>query len=287
MNDRYGRTMIKLSVSILFSFLFVCAPVYTAAQDVFSDAVQTHVDHIEEFIERFNFEKGSRFEKYTKSSFPDAVIGRDLVLNSLFSKRSAKTNEKIKKRFIQTVTDSSRPVFLEIYDALWYATVPVTMRVEGKQTDITVTLEIQLNTDYSIEWTVIGMKSPAFEKIGNTKDLYISASSHATFFPELREGLKSTALFENIVSDSQKRGNTQKFMKLIDQKEVTDIKVKKGITYHFLQISGWIMTVEYYPQDYSLNTGWLISDVIPVESFLDKRVYQKETLGIMSGGQPH
>ncbi|MCA1752176.1 MAG: hypothetical protein ABR572_11565 [Cryomorphaceae bacterium] len=278
--------MHKSSVSFPLLMLLACAPLCSAGQDIFSDAVQTHVDHIEEFIERFNFEEGSRFEKYTKSTFPDAVIDRDLVVNSLFSKRSDKTKEHIKTQFIKTVTDSSRPVFLEIYDALWYATVPVTMQVEGKQTDIAVTLEIQLNTDYSIEWTVIGMKSDAFEHIENTKDLYISASSHATFFPELREGLKSTKLFENIVSDSQKRSNTQKFMKLIDHKKVTDIKVKKGIAYHFLQISGWIMTVEYFPQDYSLNTGWLISSVTPVNSFLDKRVYQREELGIMSGPQP-
>lgn len=278
--------MSKTPVSILTFLLFACAPLCTAAQDLFSDAVQTHVDHIEEFIERFNFEEGSRFEKYTKTSFPDAVVDRALVLNSLFSKRSNMTNEKTKKRFIQTVTDSSRPAFLEIYDALWYATVPVSMQVEGEQTDITVTLEIQLNSDYTVEWTVIGMKSDVFENSENTKDLYISASSHATFFPELQEGLKSTKLFENIVSDSQKRSNTQKFMKLIDQKQVTDINVKKGISYHFLQISGWIMTVEYFPQDYSLNTGWLISNVIPVDSFFDKRVYQREKLGIMSGPQP-
>ena len=268
----------------LFAFLLLLAGVTGRAQiqDPFTEAVQTHVDHIEEFIERFNFKEGSRFRQYTDATYPEYNVDRAVVVNALFNKRLKKTDQAIRQRFVEAVINPSRPAYLEVYDALWYATVPVSMRIEGEYVELEVTLEVQLNRDYSIEWTVIGMSSEIFENLKPDKDLYISVSSHATFFPELREGLSSTNHFQNIVSDSQKASNTQKFINLIDDKEVSDIKILNGISYHFLQISGWIMVVEYAPQDYSLNTGWLISEVIPVDSFLKKRMYQREQLGIMS-----
>jgi hypothetical protein len=262
--------------------LWCCIPAAMQGQDPFSDAVQTHVDHIEEFIERFNFQKKSRFYDYTRRSFPDHDINRGVVVNALFNRRITSIDREQRESFVKNVTNPGRPVFLEIYDALWYATVPVEMTVGKEKIEATVTLEIQLNRDYSIEWTVIGVVSEALRGIEDSNDLFISASSHATYFPELRQALSSATDFESIISDSQKGGNALKFKRLIDNKEVTDVKILNGIRYHFLQIPDWVMVVDYAPQDYSLNTGWLISDIRKVESFLDKRVYQWEHLGIMS-----
>jgi len=267
---------------IFLVIMMVGLPAAIYSQDIFSDAVQTHVDHIEEFIERFNFEQNSTFYNYTRRAFPNHNIDRGVVINALFNKRISKTTDDQKAAFVKGVTNPGRPVFLEIYDALWYATVPVKMDLNGKTIEATVTLEIQLNRDYSIEWTVIGVVSDALRNVEESKDLFISASSHATYFPELMQALGSASLFEGIISDSQKGGNALKFKKLIDGKKVTNVKVLNGIKYHFLQIPGWIMVVDYAPQDYSLNTGWLISEVRKVQSFLDKRVYQWENLGIMT-----
>lgn len=267
---------------LLFLLLAFCVTPRVQCQDPFSDAVQTHVDHIEEFIERFNFETNSQFYNYTRRAFPNHNIDRSVVVNALFNKRITKTSQVQRDSFVKSVTNPGRPVYLEIYDALWYATVPVKMDVSGQTIEATVTLEIQLNRDYSIEWTVIGVVSEALNKVDESKDLFISASSHATYFPELRQALSSSTDFESVISDSQKGGNALKFKRLIENKKVTNVKVLNGIKYHFLQIPGWIMVVDYAPQDYSLNTGWLISDVQKVQSFLDKRVYQWEHLGIMS-----
>lgn len=268
--------------TLLLLLLTCVIPQGTQGQDPFSDAVQTHVDHIEEFIERFNFEKNSPFYNYTRRAFPSHDIDRGVVVNALFNKRITKTSPAQRESFVKGVTNPGRPVFLEIYDALWYATVPIKMDVGDQTIEATVTLEIQLNRDYSIEWTVIGVVSEALDKVVESKDLFISASSHATYFPELRQALSSATAFESIISDSQKGGNALKFKRLIENEQVTHVKVLNGIKYHFLQIPGWIMVVDYAPQDYSLNTGWLISEVRKVQSFLDKRVYQWEHLGIMS-----
>src|SRR5690554_2545723 len=249
--------------------------------DGFNEAVQTHVDHIEEFIDRFNFDEESQFYKYVQYTYPNTTVDRIMVVNSLFNKRKgALTPDSIKKRFVEDISDSERPVHIDIYDALWYATVPVEVTVDSVNIEMNITLEIQLNSDYSIEWSIVGLKSTSLEKMKSDNGFYISASSHATYFPELYSALSSSTLFQSVVSDSQKESNTDKYLNLIAGKSVTNVTIKTGIKHHFLQIAGWIMTVEYAPQDYSLNTGWLISEVKPVESFLEKRLYQKQVLGI-------
>lgn len=251
------------------------------AQDNFTEAVQTHVNHIEEFIDRFNFDEESQFYKYVQIAYPGEIVDRKVVLNSLFNNRKTNlTLDSVRKNFVDDISDSERPVHIDIYDALWYATVPVQVTVDSIAMDMTITLEIQMNSDYSIEWSIVGIKSESLEKMESRDKFYISASSHATYFPELYSALSSSTLFQSVVSDSQKESNTDKYLNLIAGKTVTDVIIKTGITYHFLQISGWIMKVEYVPQDYSLNTGWLISEVKPVDSFLEKRLYQKKVLGI-------
>lgn len=255
------------------------APEVLEAQDT-DELAYTHIDHIEEFIERFNFAESSNFSIFAKSKYPDHNIDRPLVLQSLFNRRLNRTDHQTQQKFINAVTNIERPVTLEIYDALWYAMVPATVTIDKKKIDLKVSLEIQLNNDYSIEWTVIGLQSDAFTESVESKELYISASSHATYFPELRTALASAEMFKTIISDSHKKNYTSKYIDLIDNNSVTNVKIGSGIQYHFLQISGWIMIVEYAPQDNSLNTGWLISEVIEVDTFLEKRVYQWEQLGI-------
>lgn len=251
------------------------------AEDSFREEVETHVNHIEDFIDRFNFEEESQFYKYIQVAYPDENVDRMIVVNSLFNKRkSGLTPDAVRKEFVEDVSDPERPVHIDIYDALWYAVVPVTVTVDNVKVDLTITLEIQMNSDYSIEWTIVGLKSKSLENIKSNDSFYISASSHATYFPELYSALSSCTLFQSVVSDSQKESGTDRYLNLIAGKSVTDVTIKTGIKYHFLQIAGWIMTVEYFPQDYSLNTGWLIAEVKPVDSFLAKRLYQKQVLGI-------
>ncbi len=255
------------------------------AQKNFNEFVETHVDHIEEFIDKFNFDEGSQFFQYVTATYPKRKIDRPLVLNALFNeKKIATMPDPIRREFIDYVSDTARPVHLAIYDALWYATVPVIVTIENEQIDMVVTLEIQMNGDYSIEWAIVGIKSAILEEMEAPDSFYISASSHATYFPELYTALSSSTIFQSVMADSQKATNTERYLNLIAGKDVVDVTIKKGIRYHFLQISGWIMTVEYVPQDYSQNTGWLISNIIQVDSFLDKRKYQANELGI-SGTQ--
>lgn len=274
------RKMKNIIIYIVFiGGVFI--PKSLSAQDNFQEAVQTHVGHIEEFIDRFNFDKESQFYKYVQITYPNEKVDRKIVLNALFNRRTAGlTPDSIRKSFVSDISDAERPVYIDIYDALWYATVPVQVTVDSVKMDMTVTLEIQMNSDYSIEWSIVGIKSESLEKMKPHDNFFISASSHATYFPELYTALSSSTLFQSVVSDSQKESNTDKYLNLIAGKSVTNVTIKTGIKYHFLQIAGWIMTVEYVPQDYSLNTGWLISEVKAVDSFLEKRLYQKQVLGI-------
>lgn len=250
----------------------------------FDQAAAVHIDHIEEFIDRFNFYEDSQFARYVEAEFQDQSIDRDFVLKSLFNKNSGIPDARVSE-FIAAVTNQVSPTFLDVYDALWYAKVPVEIHCDEDETiSLDITLEVQLNADYSIEWAIAGMKSQAFSPKESETEFYISSSSHATYFPELLTGLSRSDVFQDIVTDRNVQGFVYDYEDLMKEKRINKVDVLAEITFHFLQIPNWIVVVKYKPQDYSFNTGWLIDRLIPVESFKEKRIYLIEELNVKVPG---
>jgi len=237
------------------------------------------VAHIEEFIERFNFEEGSYFSNYVQSKYSDMNIGRNVVIESLFNQRNNLQKEALSQEFIATACSKERPVLLDFYDAMWYATIPLTINTKTKKFDAILTLEVQLNEDYSAEWVIAGAQSKYLKKPSEEISFFIKPSSHATYFPELREVAKSTSKLKQVISERHEYRTLLWFERLLGLEAVTSLSISKEITYHFLQIPGWILKVSNFNEDDNLNSGWLISEISKVSS-LEMRKYEKDVLGV-------
>jgi hypothetical protein len=267
---------------ILCLVTVLAAPFGAASQNLKNEAAMTHIHHIEEFIERFNYLESTTFHKFVQNNYPESNIDRRVVLRSLFQDQNPVAGHGILTDFINSVDGKKDPVYLDIYDALWYAKIPLLLEVDKNEYSAFITLEIQLNDDYSIEWTIIGFQSELLADRPDDQNIFIAASSHATFFPELKRVLSSSTKFEAVMSNKKDQSSVNQFRNYIAENKITQVHILKGITYHFLQISGWIMEVGYVESDIenTLNSGWLIRKVIPIEYPRDKLIYRKDVLGI-------
>jgi hypothetical protein len=275
--------MERVSGSTIISCLFILSSFTSQGQISRSidQSAAVHVDHIEEFIDRFNFYPDSPFARYVESHFPERKIDRDYVLTTLMNS-NANIADNLVSEFVNDVNNDNNPTYLDVYDALWYANVPVEIQFEdGQKVSIDVTLEVQLNEDYSTEWVVAGMRSDYFEKSHpKSGEFYISSSSHATYFPELLTGLAQVDYFKDIVADRNLETYVSKYNNLIQDKRVVRVEILTEISYHFLQIPNWIVVVDFKPQDYSFNTGWLIRKLHKTESAKEKRIYLIDELSL-------
>jgi hypothetical protein len=269
---------IYLNQSFLLTATLLLIAAYTTAQSL-EEKLIVKVAHVEEFIERFNFEEGSYFSNYVAASYPNQNIDRTVVLTSLFNQRNKLQELALSKEFIAEISSKDRPAKLDFNDAMWYATVPLTLHTASKDFEAVLTLEVQLNEDYSAEWVIAGVKSALLPEPETDITFFIKPSSHATYFPELREVAKSTKRLKEVISERHAYSSLLLFEKVLSLESVTSLSISKDITYHFLQIPGWIFKVSNFNHDDSLNSGWLISDIHKASS-LEMRKYEKDILGV-------
>src|SRR5450631_1895829 len=95
------------------------------AQNGVSDLTENFayaVKSIDDFIDRFDYVRGTEFEEFFHSNHPDAKLSRSQLLLSLFNfkNKSFRGNHDIMS-FIETVTDSMHPEFINFSDSSWYA----------------------------------------------------------------------------------------------------------------------------------------------------------------------
>lgn len=250
----------------------------TSAQSI-EERLIVKVAHIEEFIDRFNFEKDSYFSNYVLASYPDQHIDRSVIVTSLINQRNDLHKTALCQEFVSQVTSSQRPVVLDFNDAMWYATVPLTLHTSSKDFEAILTLEVQLNEDYSAEWVIAGVKSNLLPLPDDDITFFIKPSSHATYFPEIREVAKSPIRLKQVISERHAFSSLLLFEKLLGLESIISLSISTDITYHFLQMPGWIFKVSNFNSDDSLNSGWLISELQKVTSH-DMRKYEKDILGI-------
>lgn len=264
---------------ILVAFIISLSGVNNVFSQSDDDAIVTHVNHIEEFIERFNYGEGSAFQRYVQENYPYSNVDRKVVLRSLFNPENGLKDEMRTTEFIHAISRPGYELNLSFYDFSWYAVVPALLELDGIEYSAGITLEVQLNKDNSVEWAVVGVKSDLLSNYRAERDLFVSASSHAAGFPEVRKALSSSTKFMNIIATS----SIGEFTKILDDASIENIAIQNDISFHFLQISGWIMIVRYIGSDQTdtINTGWLIDELYKIDSDTPENLkYRKNELGI-------
>ncbi len=250
-------------------------------------AVFTHeVDVLDEFISRFNNQDSLLFQAYPKANRKrNFSESRGFLIKSLFDFSSKNWHTEDVKTFMRTVSDTSSPVYLNFTDNNWYAELVCSITYKGKPEKANLILRFEEKSNGS-RWAIAGVKAPFLQhyrdsvppiptRIDETRGL--NPASHGNDFISLYRAFDDAANIRSYLVHEQLTRDMQYFIRAFLKKQMTLVQIDR-VTYHFLQVDGWIFTVNNYPHR-KTNAGWLINQLMPANSAL-KQQYKTKILNI-------
>jgi len=243
------------------------------------------VKQIDEFFERFNDDSSSFIRKIYKSYRVKFNIDRQNLIKSLFNYQTKSWGQSSIDSFVNTAITTQLPSKNNFYGENWFAEVSCRFNYNSIEIEIPVILRIITDERKRSKWVICGVgtspvkfQSHISDKSSQNNNLrFINPASHANYFIELEKVFEDkenlSAYFDNSVFT---RTNTSAFYHAILQNKIKFVSVR-AIKYHFLQVTNYIFTVEYFERN-DLNSGWLINN-IKSSSAIDKELFTKNLLG--------
>ncbi|MEO1452040.1 MAG: hypothetical protein AAFV07_21085, partial [Bacteroidota bacterium] len=234
------------------------------------------VKQVDEFIERFNFDQQTLVVKYAAEHLPHVTLDRPSLILGMFNFENRIWSDTLVQSFIGQICDSTCPKFLNFLDEDWYAAVPCSVRYKDKIHIAYLTMQIQEEANHASKWTIRSVYAPFLALETETDRLKaLNPISHATDFIGLSRALKDTNNLRNYLHRTYTDDHVSLFMQAVKSGDLEFVQVN-SISYHFLQIEGYIFVLRRFLRD-SSNSGWLIDELThadPVKKF----EYRKEVL---------
>ena len=279
----------------IFSTLLCFCNLLCIAQNELTENFAYNVKSIDDFIERFNFEKNTEFEKYLNETSPGEILTREKLILSLFNfKNKFFYNNPEVKSFVAQVSDTNNNITLNFNDTLWYAEAECKVIFNSKAENLFLILRVEQEKNGGTKWSIISakgaflgkrMESSAYLKneslknrLSDTTRYFLHPVSHAIDFMNI-DLLFSTN--KKSIEDYIYRGfRTVELEDLILKVKNSRIKFIQvnTISYHLLQIDGWIAIVDYINRN-EKNSGWLINSLFSATDE-EKKIYLKEHLNV-------
>jgi hypothetical protein len=222
-----------------------------------------------QFVRRFNMEEDQLGKRLmiTDDRYRNNDI-REKVLPSMFDNYNVRTSGKLKSFFIDDVTDSDNPVFLNFLDTDWYAEVSATFKVNGKDENIILFLTLQ-EENLGSKWIISNVYFKDFSKMFPKPDSiemqshFLHPQSHELDFMNLRKALEDQKYVELYASSHYQPDYLTLFFYLMKLNKMEFVKID-NVKFHFFQIENWYFELSFFNRNDS-NSGWLISNLIYVK----------------------
>ena len=217
------------------------------------------VKQVDEFFQRFNHSPYSLAVQQN----PGMTHREDLL--SLFDQDRETWDYEMIEQFVGEVEASSGRKTIDFYDPDWYAELRCSFLYHGKPRIFTLILQNQLTKNGGSKWVIVSILESLDEIFfadippARNPGLYLHPMSHASNFIGLEQAFEDR---ENlyVLFDPWNQGMDFLAFKHGLYNGAAVFQSIQNITYHFIQLDNWILTLDYFPRQ-ELNSGWLISDL--------------------------
>lgn len=242
------------------------------------------VKQIDEFFERFNNEENSLLASYVKVKYPEIGMNRESLIKSLFNSENSGSVSDTIQEFCRQVTDTMRPEYLNFYGGEWYAEALCKFRLNGQSIDVAVLLRIEQEANGGAKWVIVSAYStrlpvstgPIAFPLKTSCCKFLNPMSHATNFISLSRAFEDKSNLSDYLASGFLRGRSSKaFVRALLTGQLKYQFVKR-VTYHFLQIDGWVFTVDQFHRN-SVHSGWLVNRLVRV-SEAEKQTYRLQLM---------
>jgi hypothetical protein len=239
-----------------------------AAQDVGSylgdeKFMYAETKQINQFFRRFNSEEDLE-GKRLYSGNPDYRNPefRANYIQMLFDKQNRDITDRTKKDFIDAMTNSSNPSFLDYYGGRWFAEVDTKFMYKGQSRTVVLFLELEREND-GIKWVINNVYFYPFTEIfyndSTALAKFLHPMSHELDFMNLIKVFNEPETVEYYFDEEYKPDFKTLFLYEIKNGNMVFETVQK-VSFHFFQIRDWYFQLEEFNRP-GYNTGWLISNI--------------------------
>lgn len=232
---------------------------------------------VNQFFRRFNGEedeKGDRYYPGDKQYRSEKL--RRQYLRMLFDESNSNIGTALKTEFVKDVLEKPQSSILNFHGGNWFAELHTTFTMNGKNQPVILFMELEkhrLGTRWVIQKVHADMFESYFVKDTIRVGKFLHPMSHELDFMNLRKA------FDN--KDSINQFIVKRF--LPDHLSLFIYEVKKGnlkfrnvdeVKFHFFQVDGWYFGISEFNRP-GYNTGWLISNLVKLNSPSDKDLLRK------------
>ena len=278
-----------LRILHFFVFLFAYSNIFCQVFENTAGSREKHfvyeVKQIDEFFERFNNDENSFIRSVYKLYKVEYKIDRRNLIKSLFNYQTNSWTQDVIDNFVNTALKVQMPSRHNFYGENWFAEALCKFQYNSTEIEIPVILKIVTDESKRSKWVIAAVKdNPVKSAVtitsvapAKSNDKFITPSGHANYFIELEKVFDDK---ENLAAYFDlsffRRNNSLNFYQAILQNHIKFLHVK-DIKYHFLQVSEYVFTVEYFQRN-TLNSGWLINNLKKI-SLPEKEQFRKKLLG--------
>lgn len=222
-----------------------------------------------QFVRRFNMEEDEfgKFLPKTDNRYHNNNM-RSSILPSMFDILNPRTSGNLKTYFIDDVTKSSNPVFLNFLDKNWYAEVTATFYADGQEVNIILYLTLE-QENLGSKWIISNVYYSYFPHLFPQADTlekakyFLHPQSHELDFMNLHKALDDPGHIEYYASKDYEPDYLSLFFYQM-KKGKLKFKQIESVKFHFFQIKNWYFELSYFNRNNN-NSGWLISNLIYIE----------------------
>jgi|GEM_PF-3438045 len=242
---------------------------------------------IESFIYRFNHEEdelGNNAPPLAGS--PDTaawVAQRHQAIRGLFDpQRLNDPEDGLRQRvdsFAAGVNAPGRQRKLGFYDRDWYAEVRLDVRYKQKPQQLTLLLQVEQTQPEVSRWVVRAVKADFLDfspKVPDSSRI-IPPNSHDNDFVGVPRDLADPGAIGHFTAREVQLDVLSLFLYAVYHRELV-LKKTTGVTFHFLQLDGWIVRVAERGAE-GTPGGWGVEELIPADPSA-KRRYAAQRLNL-------
>ncbi len=241
---------------------------------VSTDSTQYHQNFMKDLLKRGWIDR----ETLQLPNEQQLIIQRKLLIYSLFDWSGTDAfGVPLVNDFIELVANENCPIKISAFDTDWYAELNCQVVYKGEEKDLQLVMKKEVYPDQSSKWVMMSAYADFLTAYTPSKkiDKYIDPVSHETNFISLKRVFSNPAYLTNYRADDYKPDHLTILFELIRSAELQYNYVKQ-LKFHFLQIPGWVFTVERI-EDSNRISGWLISNLIR-SNHQYKHLYRKNNL---------
>lgn len=266
--------------SLLFPVLLLAlSPAFGQLVDDMQDETKFYAQtkQVNQFFRRFNGEEDEKGDRY----YPGDKQYRNVKLRKkyigmLFDGGNGSFSNDLKAQFAKDVLDKDKGLFLDFHAPGLTAEVQTVINVAGK--DQPFTLYMVLEADHlGYKWVISHLYSDVFAtyfKRDTTKvGQFLHPMSHELAFMNLR---KAFANPDSVAQFASKKYSPDYLTLFLYEMKKGSWKFKyvSDVKFHFFQIQGWYFELAEFNRP-GYNTGWLISNLVKINSDKDKEALRK------------